>query len=122
MGVDLRLLPFEADNAGGISFSHSILSLERRRELWDPIAKIEAAHGHDVPDGFCSFLSRGKDGDTCYGRTTTTPYGSRLKYVTAGDLKQLANHPAVTDNHINQAIWAYLACLPDSTKIALYWH
>lgn len=118
MGVDLRLLPFDGDH-----FSQTMLDCERRRELWEPIGKIEKKVGRDVPENFNSFCGKddGYDG-TCYGRTLITPYGGKLKYVTAKDLTKLAKHEAVLDNEKNRAIWAYLACVSPGTKVALYWH
>jgi hypothetical protein len=115
MGVDLRLLPFSSPDA---DFSHDILKVERRRELWEPIAEIEKNRGRDVPDTFYSFSGAGEK----YGLTTKTPYGDNLRYVTAEDLLTLRRHKAVKDNHRNRAVWAWLAQMPHDTKVALYWH
>lgn len=118
MGLDLRLLPFDAD-----CFSHTVLDCARRHELWDSIQKIENRVGRDVPDGFTSFSGRSqRHDDTCYGLTIRTPYGENLKYVLTSDLLPLARHKAVHDNEKNRAIWAYLAQLNPQTKVALYWH
>ena len=120
MGLDLSLLPFDAD--GDISFSHTILNCERRQELFEQLFQLDEA-GQKVPEKFNSYLSRDeKYEDSHYGLTTKTPYGEDLKYVKAVHLKAYASHPEVQDNYINRAIWAYLACLPDETKVALYWH
>ena len=61
MGVDLRMFPFYGPDMGGFAFSHDILDVERRRELWDPIAKIEEQHGRDVPEKFTTFCGRSED-------------------------------------------------------------
>lgn len=122
MGVDLRLLPIDGDHGTVVNFSHNVLSLERRRELWEPIAEIEKAHGRDVPENFDSFIGRRADGETGYGRTIESPYGTPVRYVRAADLLPLAEHEAVTDNPKNHAAWAYLAALPADYKVALYWH
>ncbi len=120
MGVDISLLPFDADS--GVYFSHTILSLERRRDLWDPIAEIEKRFGRDVPERFTSYMGTGADGDPAYGNTQQTSYGEVLKYVLVQDLLLISKHEDITDNHKNRAIWAYLSCLPANTKVALYWH
>lgn len=119
MGVDLTLLPFDADTS--IYFSHTVLSLERRRALWDPIAEIEKRNGRDVPENFTTYLGQGDDGDPAYGNTQQTPYDTALKYVLVQDLLPVSDHECVTDNYKNRAIWAYLSCLPADTKVALYW-
>lgn len=118
MGVDLRMLPFDAE--GAVNFSHTVLDIARRRELWEPISEIELQFGRDVPENFISFLC--VDGEGHYGLTLKTAYGVALKYVPIGYLKALKNHPCVTDNHKNRAVWAYLEQLSDATKVALYWH
>lgn len=117
MGLDLRLLPFDSD-----FFSHTILTCERRSELFDALRGVEARNGRDVPDNFKTFIARRPDGDTGYGITIRTPYGENLKYVLASDLVTFAEHNDVTDNAVNRAIWAYLQQLNPNTKIALYWY
>lgn len=118
MGVDLRLLPFDAD-----FFSHTVLDCERRHELWPAIEKVETRNGRDVPDNFQSFIGRSDRFDgTCYGTTIRTAYGENLKYVLVSDLLPLASHGAVQDNEKNRAIWTYLSQLKPETKVALYWH
>ncbi len=117
MGVDLTLLPFDADRAN-LSFSHSVLGIERRRELWDLILEMEI---DVVPNGFTSYLSRLENGETGYGETMETPYGEPLKYTKAERLVSLAHHEEVRNNFKNRAVWAYLMELPPETKIALYW-
>ena len=122
MGVDLRLLPYDADWGTG-AFSHTILSCERRRELWEDIAKLPA-----LPvdaKNFTCFASRkidDPDAEDGYGRVYRDPYGEPMQYVTAQSLCRLSRKRAVRDNHTNRAIWAYLAQLPRQTKVALYWH
>lgn len=122
MGVDLRLFPYYS-TSDHIDFSRDILDVERRRELWDPIAEIEKEHGRDVSEGFKTFCGRSEDyDDNCYGVTKDTPYGTPLKYVLAVHLKTLATHPAVRNNYKNRAVWAWINEAPDNLKIALYWH
>jgi hypothetical protein len=122
MGVDLRLFPYYG-TGGHVDFSHDVLDVERRRELWTPIGEIEKEHGRDVPENFTTFCGRSDYyDDTCYGVTKDTPYGTPLKYVLAVHLKPLSNHPAVTDNYKNRAVWAFIRECPDDLKIALYWY
>lgn len=100
MGVDLRLLPFDCDREN-LAFSHTILDVERRHELWTPIAHLPQ---ENVPERFTSFSStREAYEDPCYGITVNNPYGGTLTYTTAGALGTLRNHPAVLDNHKNRA-------------------
>lgn len=115
MGVDLRLLPFDADS--GISFSHTILDCDRDYPMFDAIQELDAL---PVPEGFTSFSGRCDEcHDTCYGKTLKDPYGSPVLYVTASLLVSV-KHDQMSQK--NRAIWAYLEHLAPSTKIALYWH
>ena len=111
MGVDLTLLPLDYENDnGGSAFSR--LMLERRRELWDDIAKLPVNPIAKVT---------GYMGDN-FGDETEDCYGEPLKYVFAKDLAELRDHEAVQDNDLNRAIWAFLAAIRPETKIVLYWH
>jgi hypothetical protein len=85
MGVDVSLFPvdFGDDEEGYTSFSR--LALERRRELWDDLGKVQS-----LP---CSSLN-GHVADS-YGSATEDSYGTPLRYATAGNLKQLCLHRAV---------------------------
>jgi hypothetical protein len=119
MGVDLRLLPIECEQPGNI-FSHSVLSCERRYDLFETIRALPSRCG---PDVLWSFCSRDKEFEEAhYGNTNETPYGERVMCVYNRDLKVLINHPEVVDNYMNRAIWAYLDKLPDTVRIALFWH
>lgn len=118
MGLDLRLLPFDAD-VDVVTFSHTILSCERRRELFEELLKLPSV---EVPERFYSFTSREAScGESHYGVTRDTPYGEPLDYVRVKDLLAYSDHEGVTDNGKNRAIWAYLKCLPPENKVALYW-
>lgn len=117
MGLDLRLLPFDADR-----FSHTILDCERRSDLFEAVLKVERKIGRDVPANFQSFTGKSGEALPCYGTTIRTPYGENLKYILVEDLLQFALHVDVRDNEKNRAIWAYLAQLNPQTKVALYWH
>lgn len=120
MGVDLTLLPYWNNNC---NFAHTLLDLERRRELWDEIEKLKQC---DVSTGFSSYVSRVSDGtmkdEKCYGVVDETPYGEPLRYTIVGELLQVASHVGVTDNWKNRAAWAFLARCPTELKVALYWH
>jgi hypothetical protein len=82
MGVDLRLLPFDADHGDGLSFSHTILEVGRNYDLHDKIRKLRSM---PVPANFTSFCGLGDDGELTYGVTIETPYGEPLEYVLAGE-------------------------------------
>lgn len=119
MGVDLALLPFDFES-DRFSFSHTVLNTERRKDLWEEIARLESKA---VPDGFNSYVSRNDDyEESHYGETLETPYGDRLTYVLASDLLAFWDHPGVKDEEKNRAVWAYLNCLNPQTKVALFWH
>jgi len=119
MGVDLKLLPFYDSQ---VEFSHCILQLERRRELWPIIEKIEREQGMPVSKNFTSFCGKDSKGNTCYGKTTTTPYGIKINWVYSKYLKTLSQQKEVKNNYPNKAVWAYLLSCPNDLKIALYWH
>ena len=115
MGVDLRLLPFDADSS--ISFSHTILDCDRDYPMFDAIQELGAL---PAPKTFTSFSGRcDKCHSICYGQTLEDPYGSPVLYVTASLLVSV-KHDQMSQK--NRAIWAYLEHLAPSTKIALYWH
>jgi hypothetical protein len=117
MGVDLALLPLLVP---GTWISHNIIQVHRRSELFE---KIESKlPQHDIPNPLTCFLARGEGGDPCYGEMETTPYGLRLKWTTAADLLTLNNHEGVQDNWINKGIWSYVAHMPETWPIVLYWH
>lgn len=118
MGVDLTMLPLDADHSD-FQFSHSMLGVERRRELWPLIEKLEQG---GLSSNFQSFYGPGLNGEPGYGTTAETPYGEPIKWASAGDLAKLSTHNTITDNAKNRAVWAYLSELPADTKVALYWH
>jgi hypothetical protein len=115
MGLDLTLLPFEADHEDGFSFAHTVLNCIRRGDLFEAI--MEQLNETPVPANFYSYLSRDGDGDSHYNITTTTPYGEPLGYVRVADLLGLSEHVGVLDNQRNRAIWAYLGQLSGRTLV-----
>lgn len=122
MGVDLRLLPLDYDSpdSPAFSYSHTVLSCDRNRDLWTVIGRFKTT---PLPENFTSFLGKKEeDGDYCYGQTHMTPYGSEIATVTVKQLLKCADHEGVKAYPTNRAIWAYLACLPKKTRIALFWH
>lgn len=116
MGIDLDLLPVDADFPN-CSFSHSVLQCERRHNLWPA---IQALPGQPVPDNFTSYL--GGKGEACYGKTVEDSYGDPVRWVRVRDLLTLRCREEVRDNSKNRAVWAYLAELPPEGKVALFWH
>lgn len=119
MGLDLTILPIEADH-GEWGFAHSMLEVERRSALFE--AMLEALKEHPVPPDFRTHLLRGEDGESRYGNTQETPYGEPLGWVRAEELLAFAEHEGVTNNAQNRAAWAYLGALGPGSKVALYWH
>lgn len=125
MGLDLTLLPLDSPVGmpTGMAFSHTVLGCCRRGDLFDDIMRSEKKRGVEVEKGFASYLSRNKDyEDAHYGETLETPYGEKLKHLSARDLVAFKNHADVRDNAKNRAIWAYLGELDPETRVALYWH
>jgi hypothetical protein len=123
MGLDLSLLPVEAEFGDGTGFSHSVLALERRTGLFDAILDIEEREGAPVPGRFETFVCRDdRFEETHYGDTRETPYGEPLLWVRAASLAELRSHPEATDFPRNRAVFAYVDALPPDTKVALYWH
>jgi len=122
MGIDLFLLPIEPDS-GEVAYAYTTLDVRRRSELWEPIRSLPSC---PVPSKFFETLVSVEDfadGERwCCGNTQMDNHGQPLRWVYAKDLKALAAHPAVQDNHQNRAVWAYLMQLPDQTRVALYWY
>ena len=118
MGVDLTLLPFDAD-----FYSHTMLQVERRRELWPKVTALDSAPLALVSKDFHCYLARDRNGETRYGTLPREdPYGTPYRCTTAGALSKLWTDPEVRDNVRNRAIWDYLAALPPDTRVVLHWH
>lgn len=123
MGVDLTLLPFESTQLGGWPMSHTVLWMNRDSETFQQISALETREGRPVPEDFTSYVGRDNEGETAYGRTIKTPYGSPLRYVLAGSLKQIDMGDMSNPGAWKQrAIWAFVRELPDDLPVALYWH
>ena len=121
MGVDLRLLPVEADwRTWG--FAHTVLSLERNSPLFEaielqhpsprPSFNLSAFCGGRVPDGSAR-------GEQMYGVVKETPYGETLTYMARSELIAVLERAA-----LGPATQAALAWLRESnvTWVGLYWH
>lgn len=120
MAVDLFLLPMTAD-FGNSAFAHTTLEVERKRELWPLICSLPS---QPVPPQFETLVSiEGPEelDNWMQGNTQTDAYEKPLVCVFAADLKPLACHPLIRDSYVNRAVWAYLAELPDSLRVAVYW-
>lgn len=116
MGLDLSLLPFDADH-GDFAYSHTILNCDRDYKLFDAIQKVPQMK---VPEGFTTYLSRDeKYEEVHYGKTIETPYGEPLMFAEVESL--LKHKKLVHQASVNRAVWAYLENLPPRTKVALYW-
>lgn len=119
MALDLKLLPFKQ----GDEFSQIVLTTERRHELFEEISTLAEEHGRSIPEDFNTYLSQEGDVLECsyYGNTQEDDYGKPLKYLRADTLAQLTPHPAVLDNDLNRAVWAFLGALGDRWRVVLYW-
>lgn len=121
MALDLRLLPFDSppDFSDSMAWSHTILSCDRTAVL-RPLRKLR---GQPVPEIFNTFVGQlQKSGEHRYGNTQVDPYGDPIRCVKVSQLLNLTRNRGVTWSQHNRAIWAYLAHLDLSTKVALYWH
>ena len=123
MGLDLSLLPIESDIPSiKLCFSHSILSCERDRNLFEFI--INCKNKFDVPEYFKCHLSRDEEtGETKYDTLTHDAYGEKIKSINADDLQNIF-YTFGNRNELhfrNICIQKYLGELPSNTKIVLYW-
>ena len=121
MSLHLTLIPFGPD----ATFSHALLGpIEVDDALQSSIRRVEVESGRDVPFTFNTFMCRDDVHGYHYGNTQETPYGQRLKHVGAWELVN-----ALTRNYSEvEACWMaepalhYLSHLPESWRVALYWH
>lgn len=118
MSLDLRLLPIDCVRVGG-AYSFTVLNapVPRRyaaaiEKLAEPVPKgFEiSAYGARVPSG------RAK-GECMYGVLTTTAFGERYAWITAGDLDPILSEHAPT-----HPTTAYIKALPPGTYVVLDWH
>ena len=115
MGLDLPLLPYAWKGTGEPNFAHDVLDLPRRSVLFDAITAIVKKSGIAVEAGFNSYLSRDDAyEDTHYGETLETPYGDRVKWITAKALKNLVL--------LNGPQGAFIRALGDNHRVVLFWH
>lgn len=127
MGVDLRLHPIDfltTTKGNGVNrtwgYSHTILDLPRRQDVWPEIRQLESTSlancdiagflGKIIPDGAAK-------GEHYYGRFTEDPYGKTYTMVFAEDLgpvlrKHFPDHPTT----------AYVSAMPPDDQIVLGWH
>lgn len=118
MGLDLRLLPVDHDG-GNWGFSHTILNCANAGAIHDIVRSLPET---DPPDDFTTYLAHMPNGDHGYGKTTETPYGEPLRCLRVHQLLTLRDDPIITASEQNRATWAYLAELPSTMKVALFWH
>jgi len=57
-----------------------------------------------------------------YGSLSETPYGDPLKWTTVEQILSLRNHKEVQNHSKSRAAFAYLAELPATWRVILYWH
>jgi len=123
MGLDLQLLPVEADR-GSWGFSHTVLNWGSGYEVQEWIKDKPLT---DPPDNFSTFLAYLPSGDPGYGKTTETPYGEPLRCIRVKYLLQ--SIPAgqmdvwlARRETMKCAILAFLQQLDPEMKVALFWH
>ena len=105
MGLDLKLLPMRNSNM----FSHEVLIVDDH----DKFAAIMEISSMEIEDGFTSFLSSDAAfEETHYGDTTETPYGERLMWVQAKQLKAMG---------LSGPTGAFVAAMKDHDRVALFW-
>ena len=118
MGVDLRLLPMRYD-----TLALSMLEMDRDNDLFDIIAETELKDGIVVDDkGIQSNSATLKNGDTGYGTTIKTPYGNKMKSLTAGQLSKCFASYKADISRENKAVIAYIKAYPKDKKVYLFWH
>lgn len=124
MGLDLRLLPVDhCDLSGKLAFSQQLLSLERRRDLFEAILTTSHEGGIAAPNFFNSYLYYDARCETSrYGPTTHDAYGEPLRLLPVRFLLQFKEHPGVAEAPKNRAAWSYLEALGDPERlVGLYW-
>lgn len=129
MGVDCTLLPAVICEEAGCGFAHTMLPLERRQGLWPKLRAIPPLPIDVTEIRFSTYLatieSGEHEGEPRYGRVTDTPYGDPLRFARAADLARvLAEHNLEPDeeHYTNEAVAAYLRCLPADAPVGLWWH
>lgn len=120
MSVYLTLLPFPAN----AEHSHTLLGpIEPTPQLRNLLEGIQGHLGRDVPLRFNTYLCRDDDDHpTHYGDTQEDAYSDRLKQVSVSELMPLLNSAGVEESWLAPPCWAYMAALPESWRVALYWH
>jgi hypothetical protein len=117
MGVDLTIMP-QSYAFGERIICNDALMLERQNELW---AAIETSGDEvDVTLPVTCHFARTKDGETCYGEVSESPYGNKLTLMSAGRLSEvLSAHQMIGKN-----VWilAALKSMKPNLPIILYWH
>ena len=121
MVVDLKLLPIEISKIN-ISYSQTVLKLDRDREFFDRLMDKELEK--TVNSNFRSYVSRRNGKGSHYGITEKDAYGDPVNIMSVAELEhQFAWHQ--TEHKIsprNEAVLAYLKALDPKTEVALFWH
>ncbi|MHC2251007.1 hypothetical protein ACVILK_000699 [Bradyrhizobium embrapense] len=116
MSTSLTLLPKLSES---FWFCHDILRLDDDSDLFREILLIKPS---TVPEPVSCHMATRPDGERGYGEVTEDSYGDPLGWVSAGALVQLRRNPAIAGSDRNRAALAYLAELPPTWPIVLYWH
>ena len=114
MGLDLTLhFPVVHDKEQTAFGQSNRLYLDRRYQLFDQI------RNRRYTEGTITVCRPKLVGERFDCSLKTDHYGDPLTYVTADELKRVNVRG---ESQWNQAIWAMIAKLPDSTPVILYWH
>ena len=123
MSRNVYLLPYAVDNdrdARAVDVLY--VELDWGAERRDLDEQLEGLPSRDVPRHFTCRLARSEDGEhTIYGEVSEDEYGHPLRWVRAGDLAALGQHPQAPVSPRNRATFAYLAALPAGWPVVLFW-
>ena len=120
MGLDLRLLPIEANlEDKGLVFSHTVLAMERDRDFFSTLSMLSQERGEYASEHFTCYLSRDDKG---YGKKIEDAYGDRLRWLYADSIVRAMRYSMRKNVHQNFAVMQYLDALPSKTKIIIDWH
>lgn len=92
------------------------------KDFLQQLDQLEAERGMEAPDDFfCNTIFLNTDKELIKPEDNAMPWGT-LKSVYAKDLKQLADHPDLTQKKRNEMAATILqAQFPNDRKIVIYW-
>ena len=118
MGVDLKLLVVRQDGIN-TGYAHTMLPFGRHYDAFKALNRFTKTFQNFELS--CHVASDPVTGKTCYGVVKTTPYGSKLSYISVKDFLKATSDFKFTDSEQRAAI-AYLKERDPKTLIALYYY